>query len=143
MFFILIFSLLLFYFTAYAAFFFNRPSRTAEITVPTTNATRYITAFPTTGNTKIPPCGAISVQSNAMEIAPATADPMIQDGSTRRGSDAANGIAPYVINARPMIKLVGPASLSSFVNLSLNSSVASAIAQGGVMPPIITAAIIS
>ena len=29
------------------------------------------------------------------------------------------------------------------VNLSLNSSVASAIAQGGVIPPIITAAIIS
>ncbi len=55
----------------------------------------------------------------------------------------ANGIAPSVINARPMIKLVGPASLSSFVNLSLNSSVASAIAQGGVIPPIITAAIIS
>ena len=87
--------------------------------------------------------GAISVQSNAMEIAPATADPTIQEGSTRRGSDAANGIAPSVINARPMIKLVGPASLSSFVNLSLNSSVASAIAQGGVIPPIITAAIIS
>ena len=80
--FILIFSLLLFYFAAYAAFFFNRPSRTAEITVPTTSATRYITAFPTTGNTKIPPCGAINVQSNAMEIAPAAADPTIQEGST-------------------------------------------------------------
>ena len=34
------------------------------------------------GNTKIPPCGAISVQLNAMESAPATADPAIQAGST-------------------------------------------------------------
>ena len=81
------FVIAFFYFAAYAAFFFNRPSRTAEITVPATSATRYITAFPTTGNTKIPPCGAISVQSNAMEIAPATADPTIQEGSTRRGTE--------------------------------------------------------
>ena len=80
MFFILIFCYCFSYFGAYAAFFFNRPSRTAEITGPATSATRYITAFPTTGNTKIPPCGAISVQSNAMEIAPATADPTIQEG---------------------------------------------------------------
>lgn len=31
---------------------------------------------------EIPPCGAISVQLNAMESAPATADPAIQAGST-------------------------------------------------------------
>ena len=59
------------------------------------------------------------------------------------GADAAKGIAPSVMNARPMMKLVGPASLSSLVNLFLNNRVASAMAQGGVIPPIITAAMIS
>ena len=113
------------------------------MTVPTTRETRYITAFPTTGNTKIPPCGAISVHPNNIDIPPAIAEPMIQDGSTCSGSDAANGIAPSVINARPMIKFVGPASLSSFVNLSLNNSVERAMAHGGTIPATITAAIIS
>ena len=80
---------------------------------------------------------------NAMDNAPATAEPAMQDGSTRIGSAAANGIAPSVINASPIIKFVGPASLSDFVNLSLNNSVASAIAHGGVIPPIITADMIS
>ena len=53
-----------------------------------------------TGNTKIPPCGAISVQLNNMLIAPATPEPTMQAGSTCTGSDAANGIAPSVINAQ-------------------------------------------
>ena len=39
----------------YAAFFLSRPRRTAPTTVPATSARRYISAFPTTGNTKIPP----------------------------------------------------------------------------------------
>ena len=56
---------------------------------------------------------------------------MMQAGRTWIGSAAANGIAPSVMKASPMMKLVGPDSLSSFVNLSLNRSVASAIAQGG------------
>lgn len=43
-----------------------------------------------------------------MEIAPAAAEPTIQDGSTWTGSDAAKGIAPSVINASPIIKLTGP-----------------------------------
>ena len=81
-------------------------------------------ALPTTGNTKIPPCGAMSVQLNAMDNAPAKAEPTMQDGSTRSGSDAANGIAPSVIKASPMIKLVGPDFLSCSVNLFLNKSVA-------------------
>ena len=78
-----------------------------------------------------------------MEIAPAAAEPTIQDGSTWTGSDAAKGIAPSVINASPITKLVGPASLSDFVNLFLNNNVARAIAHGGVIPPIITAAMMS
>ena len=84
--------------------------------------TRYINGFPTVKNTKIPPCGAINVQLNAMDNAPATADPTIQDGITRSGSDAANGIAPSVIKESPMIKFVGPAFFSSVVNLFLKNN---------------------
>src|SRR5699024_3843669 len=51
----------------FAAGFLNNPSITAPIMEPTSNATIYISAFPTTGNTKIPPCGAISVQPKAMD----------------------------------------------------------------------------
>ena len=78
-----------------------------------------------------------------MDIAPASPEPTIHEGSTWIGSDAAKGIAPSVINASPIIKLVGPDSLSSLVNLSLKRRVASAIAHGGTIPPTITAAIIS
>ena len=102
----------------YATFFFRTPNSTADTTDPIASATRYMNGLPTVGNTKIPPCGAIRVQLNAMESAPATADPTIQDGSTWTGSDAAKGIAPSVINASPMIKFVGADSLSVFVNLS-------------------------
>ena len=83
------------------------------------------------------------MQSNAMDSAPASAEPTIQEGSTRRGSDAAKGIAPSVMNARPMIKLVGPDSRSCFVYFFLNRMVDRAIAQGGTIPPTITAAIMS
>ena len=71
-----------FYYYFYIIFFLSTPSNTAEITVPATSATRYMIAFPTTGNTKIPPCGAISVHPNAIDSAPATAEPTTQDGST-------------------------------------------------------------
>ena len=40
---------------ASAFFLFKTPSSKADTTVPTIKARRYITAFPTTGNTKIPP----------------------------------------------------------------------------------------
>lgn len=36
-------------------FFFNTPNNTAPTIVPTIRARRYISAFPTTGTTKIPP----------------------------------------------------------------------------------------
>ena len=62
-------------------------------------------------------------------------------GNTCSGSAAANGIAPSVIKERPMIKFVGPAFLSSAVNLFLKKIVAKAIAVGGTIPPTITAAI--
>ena len=63
------------------------------------------------------------MQWNAMDSAPASAEPMMQEGRTCRGSDAAKGMAPSVMNARPMMKLVGPASRSSLVNLFLNNRV--------------------
>ena len=47
-----------------------------------------------------------------------------------------------MINDNPMIKFVGPAFLSSAVNLFLKKIVARAIASGGTIPPIITAAMI-
>ena len=53
-----------------------------DTNVPATNATTYIIAFPTTGNTKIPPCGAIKVQLNIIDNAPATPEPATQAGST-------------------------------------------------------------
>ena len=133
----------MFYLIFYWIFFFNSPKSAVETNVPTKRATRYITAFSITGTTKIPPWGAIKVHPNTMESAPAAAEPTIHAGNTCTGSDAANGIAPSVINASPMTKFVGPDCLSSFVNLFLNSSVARAIAQGGVIPPTITAAITS
>jgi len=43
--------------------------------------------------------------------------PTTHAGNTWSGSDAANGIAPSVIKESPMMKLVGPAFLSSAVNL--------------------------
>ena len=46
--------------------------------------------------TQKPPCGAGLPHLNAADMAPATAEPIIQDGITRRGSAAAYGIAvPY------------------------------------------------
>ena len=91
----------------------------------------------------MPPCGAIKVHLKNILTSPAAPEPMIHAGITCKGSAAAYGIAPSVINASHIIKLVGPASLSSLVNLFLKSIVARAIAHGGTIPPIITAAIIS
>ena len=62
--------------------FFNTPNKTVEITVPITSASKYISAFPTTGNTKIPPCGAISVHLNSILSAPATPEPITLAGIT-------------------------------------------------------------
>ena len=122
--------------------FFKSPRITHPTTEPTASDMRYNSGWPTVKNTKIPPCGAINVQLNAMDNAPATAEPMIQDGSTRNGSDAANGIAPSAIKESPITMFVGPAFLSSSVNLFLKNMDASAIASGGSIPPTITAAMI-
>ena len=65
-----------------AVFFFSAPNRKAPIRVPMTRAARYIIAFPTTGNTKIPPWGAMRVHPKAMDRAPETPAPTTQAGST-------------------------------------------------------------
>ena len=61
-----------------------------------------MSGLPMVGTTKIPPCGARKVHSKAMDKAPATAAPTIQDGITRTGSAAANGIAPSVMKEKPI-----------------------------------------
>ena len=74
--------------------FFSTAMMMQPTTAPIAIATRYIAGLPMVGTTKIPPCGARRVQSNAMERAPAVAAPAATDGITRSGSAAANGIAP-------------------------------------------------
>ena len=53
--------------------FFKSPRITHPTTEPTARDSRYNSGWPTVKNTKIPPCGAINVQLNAMDNAPATA----------------------------------------------------------------------
>ena len=93
-------------------------------------------------NTKMPPCGAFSVTSNAMISAPVTAPPAIIDGITRSGSAAANGMAPSEMNDAPRSQAALPFSRSGSVNNAGRTVVASAIASGGTMPAAITAAMI-
>ena len=83
-------------------FFLSTPNITAPTTEPTTKATRYIKGFVITGNTNNPTCGALDPHPNAIYKAPATADPITQEGITLAGSPAANGIAPSVINDAPI-----------------------------------------
>ncbi len=65
---------------------------------------------------------------------PATAEPRMKLGIARAGSAAPNGIAPSVINDKPMIMFVKPELRSSLVNLSLKRRVATKIASGGTDP---------
>ena len=79
---------------------------------------------------------------NAIDNAPATAEPITQEGITWRGSPAAYGIAASEMKQSPMIALTGAVFLSLSVNLFLNTHEAMAIAIGGTIPPTITAAMI-
>ena len=83
--------------------FFQVPNINAVTNEPITIDIRYITGFVTTGNTNIPPCGAGNNTPNIIESPPAIAAPIIEAGITFTGSDAANGIAPSVINYNPII----------------------------------------
>ena len=75
------------------------------------------------------------------EVGP-TAEPIMQAGRTRRGSAAAKGIAPSVIKHAPIIRFATPDCRSFSLNLSRKANTASANANGGTIPPAMTAAII-
>ena len=60
--------------------FFVNDMRIIPITAPTATAIRYWIGFVITPITKIPPCGAGSPHLNAIDKAPATADPTIHGG---------------------------------------------------------------
>lgn len=93
-------------------------------------------------NTKMPPCGAFRVTSKAMISAPVTAPPAIIDGITRKGSAAANGMAPSEMKDAPSSQAARPFSRSGSLNRPGRSVVANAMASGGTIPAAITAAMI-
>ena len=97
--------------------------------------------FSTAKRTKMPPCGARSPTSIAMDRPPVTALPSMIDGITRSGSAAANGIAPSVMNEAPSAQAALPFSRSGALNRPGRTTVASASASGGTMPASMTAAI--
>ena len=66
----------------YSASFLMNPSIRQVITEPTSHARIYISGLPTVANTKIPPCGAISVHLNKAERKPATPAPTHVQGIT-------------------------------------------------------------
>ena len=69
--------------------------------------------------------------------------PAISDGITRTGSAAANGIAPSVTNEAPSSQAGSPALRSASLNSLGRTTLASAIAIGGVMPAAMTTAMMS
>lgn len=78
----------------------SRPKENAVTAVPAKIANEYIgKCLMTLGmsKTQIPPCGAIDVTPDAMEIPAAVADPSIKLGMTLIGSETAKGMAPSVI----------------------------------------------
>ncbi len=82
--------------------FLINPNITAVTAEPTSHATIYNNGCPTVANTNTPPCGAIKVHPKRADNNPATPAPAIVHGITCSGSDAANGIAPSVINEHPI-----------------------------------------
>lgn len=109
---------------------------------PIKRDTRYMGQFWTTANTKIPPCGAGSVQPNSMESAPATAEPTTQDGMTRSGSGSGKGDNAFC-DEREAHNIVGNGCLALFFGKAVfkERSAQGQRASGGTIPPIITAAI--
>jgi len=80
-------------------------------TVPAARETTNHSKWPMAKNTKMPPCGAFSVTSNAMISAPVTAPPNIIDGMTRSGSAAAKGMAPYCVSKAALAMLTRVSAL--------------------------------
>ena len=84
-------------------FFFNNANIAIPTTEPITTAAKNPNGFPITGNTNIPPWGALNWQLNNIVSAPAVAEPTTHEGITLNGSAAAKGIAPSVINDNPIM----------------------------------------
>src|SRR6478735_8691513 len=115
----------------------------AVTTVPTTIETTNITKLSMAKKTKMPPCGALDPTPAAIEMAPVTAPPSMLAGMTRRGSAAANGMAPSEMKDAPSSQAALPFSCSARLNSFLFRTVeASAMASGGTMPEAMTAAMI-
>ena len=83
--------------------FFQKERIRQPMTEPTASATKYMIGFEMIAITQKPPCGAGLAHPNIAERAPATAEPMMQDGMTCPGSAAAYGIAPSEMKERPMM----------------------------------------
>ena len=96
----------------------------------------------TAKSTKMPPCGARTATSIAMDSPPVTALPSMIAGITRNGSAAANGIAPSVMKDARAAQPALPFSCSAYVEELGRTTVASASASGGTMPASMTAAMI-
>ena len=97
-----------------------------------------------TGQIQMPPCGAAEVTPKAMVMAPVTTPPAMHAGITRRGSAAANGMAPSEMKEAPSSHEVLPFSRSAGVKYFRPSTVeARASPSGGTMPAAITVAMIS
>ena len=82
--------------------FFQNERTSAPTTEPIAIDARYNGQLPIVAITKIPPCGALNVQLKAIDKPPAIAEPRTHEGMTRTGSLAANGIAPYEMNDKPI-----------------------------------------
>src|SRR6478735_11789160 len=124
--------------------FFRKNSTAVDTSVPTTRANSHHSGSftaPGTNRSKMPPWGTTVDAPAAIEMAPAAAEPAINDGITRSGSLAAKGMAPSVMNESPNAHAGLPASRSSADQRPGNRTVASARASGGVLPATITAAI--
>ena len=83
--------------------FFQKERISAPTTEPMRPASSHMAGLPMTATTQAPPWGAGLVQPKKAERAPATAEPMMQEGSTWPGSAAANGMAPSEMKERPMM----------------------------------------
>jgi hypothetical protein len=104
----------------------------AATTTPRTSEMRYPGMLWTAKITKMPPCGARTPTLQASERPPVTSLPSMMHGITRRGSAAANGMAPSVMNDAPSSHPALPFSRLATLNRPGRSTVASASAGGSV-----------
>ena len=99
--------------------------------------------LPTAKSTKIPPCGARTLTSSAIDSPPVTALPSMIAGITRSGSAAANGIAPSVMNEAPSSQAgLAVLALGQGEQVRADDGGQAPARSAGTMPASITAAMI-